>query len=60
METKILYQQVFHQFITNPTIENINILKQFLSVHAHYLCTSIQENVLLTAIFKIIGEVNVR
>lgn len=60
MESNILRSQVFQAFITNPTVENVQILKHFLNVQIEKICSSNQENLVLTAIFTVIGDIDVR
>ncbi|XP_055307630.1 uncharacterized protein LOC129571804 [Sitodiplosis mosellana] len=60
MESNIFKSQVFHLFISNPTVENAKILKHFINAQTYAICFAGKENLVLTALFTVIGDMNVR
>lgn len=60
MESNILKSHLFQDFLTNPTAKNVEVLKHFINVRAHEICSTGQGNLVLTTLFAVIGDISVR
>lgn len=50
----------FQLLLTNPTAENVETLKHFINSHTLTICSSGQQNIMLTALFTVIADLNIR
>lgn len=60
MASNFISSQIYQILLSDPTVESAKTLKIFINAQADTICSFGQANLVLTALFKLIGEINVR
>lgn len=60
MEPYLFNLRDFQLLLTNPTVENVKTIKHFINIHTQTICSSGQENIVLTTLFTVIADINIR
>lgn len=60
MESNFVSSQIYQILLNKPTVERAKTLKIFINSQADTICSIGQANIVLTALFKLIGEIHVR